>query len=196
MIDWQQQYEIIIKIACDFLSVRTGKMSQQRLADFLGVTKGKVRAWENGQRPSADDLELLARKMRLSPRWLLLGEGYPKESQGGLEDAQLPGTPAAEAMARYKEKQSLQVQPAPAPFAPLLPAQDPLAERVRVITDTLRQAGATDQEIRAAVLAAVGAKAPEVRAPSPIHPVGSKQEPSSRAALAAESSSPYGADAE
>lgn len=52
--------------------------SFQALATLLGVGKGKVQAWEKGQRPSADDLANIARVLGLRPAWLLLGEGDPE----------------------------------------------------------------------------------------------------------------------
>jgi len=45
------------------------------MADFLGATKGKVRAWGGGLHHNADDLKTITRKLHLSGHWLLLGEG-------------------------------------------------------------------------------------------------------------------------
>lgn len=72
---WPEQLDIIREKIARSLSIRKAAVSQQRMADFLGVTKGRVRAWGRGQRPCADDLEAIARKLHLSSHWLRLGEG-------------------------------------------------------------------------------------------------------------------------
>ena len=54
--------------------------THQEIADYLGVKVGKVQAWRKGQRPSADDLEIICRRLGYTPRWLLLGEGPPEEN--------------------------------------------------------------------------------------------------------------------
>jgi len=69
--NWTQQYEIIKEL----ISKKTGENpSRVAVAQFLEVTRGKVQAWDTGQRPSADDLETIARKLEISPVWLLLGD--------------------------------------------------------------------------------------------------------------------------
>lgn len=75
---WPNQFEIIRERIARALSIRKAAASQQRMADFLGVTRAKVQAWTGGQRPCADDLETIARKLHLSGHWLLLGEGDPE----------------------------------------------------------------------------------------------------------------------
>jgi len=79
MTNWPQQFELIKKVISEFLA-RDGKVwSYNNAGDWLGVGRGRVNAWSNGQRPSSDDLELLADKLGLSPAWLLTGRGTPRE---------------------------------------------------------------------------------------------------------------------
>lgn len=52
----------------------TAKLS---LAKALGVSQGKMQYWEKGNWPSAEDLEVLHKKMGFSYRWLITGEGEP-----------------------------------------------------------------------------------------------------------------------
>lgn len=85
--EWTQQFEIIKN---KFLIQEAKKPSVGNLADFLGVSRGKPQAWGKGQRPSADDLETIARKLGFSPAWLLLGEGEPEPTnpaKAQLKDA-------------------------------------------------------------------------------------------------------------
>ena len=81
---WSEQFEIIKEI----ISKRIGKnASRVAIASALDVSRGKVQAWDTGQRPSADDLESIARKLNLNPIWLLMGEGTPSAE---LEPASPP----------------------------------------------------------------------------------------------------------
>lgn len=96
---WLDQLEIIKEIAskkCD----EPGPFSLAKLDRLLGLSQGKSRKWANGQRPSADDLEMISRKLGISSRWLLLGEGEPQsdiERVGGADfsvetaNGKLPG---------------------------------------------------------------------------------------------------------
>ncbi|HEU6437769.1 MAG TPA: hypothetical protein VE028_09975 [Nitratidesulfovibrio sp.] len=70
--------EIIREQIARALSIQKAAVNQQHMADLLGITKGRACAWERGQRPNADDLETIARKLYLSGHWLLLGEGDPE----------------------------------------------------------------------------------------------------------------------
>jgi len=72
-----QQIEIIKKEISQRLEGSGKSWSAQAAADFLGINVGKIRAWEKGQRPQSNDLEILARKCKFSTRWLLLLEGDP-----------------------------------------------------------------------------------------------------------------------
>lgn len=91
---WLDQLEIIRDRISHAMSLPVASVSQQRIADFLGATKGKVRAWEGGQRPSADDLETIARKLSLSAQWLLLREGDPDgAAQPAVASAASPADP-------------------------------------------------------------------------------------------------------
>ena len=53
------------------------ELTYHGIADYLGIKRVKVEAWNKDQRPSSHDLELICRKFNLSPRWLLFGEGDP-----------------------------------------------------------------------------------------------------------------------
>lgn len=78
--DWLQQFEIIKDIASKKIAQAGGSFSLAQLDRLLGVSQGKSRKWANGQRPSADDLELIARKLEIPAKWLLLNEGDPYRS--------------------------------------------------------------------------------------------------------------------
>lgn len=54
----------------------------------LELSYGRAQGWERGQLPNADDLEKVARRLQISPDWLLLGIGEPFE--GGAEPDLLP----------------------------------------------------------------------------------------------------------
>lgn len=75
MYKWDQQLQIIKDKSSSRLAKKGVKYSQQSLASLLGVTKGKIQAWEKGQRPSADDLERIGRILGISAEWLLFREG-------------------------------------------------------------------------------------------------------------------------
>ena len=74
---WPQQLEIIIDKYCSSELAKDEQFVRSTFAKFLGISTGKAQAWERGQRPSADDLETISRKLGFSPHWLLLGEGEP-----------------------------------------------------------------------------------------------------------------------
>ncbi|MDD8013456.1 MAG: hypothetical protein PHX05_08275 [Acidobacteriota bacterium] len=77
---WPEQWEII-KQKFEKIFVRQGiKYSLAQVDTYLGITRGKSRAWAKGQRPSANDLEKLATKLHLSALWLLMGEGPPEQA--------------------------------------------------------------------------------------------------------------------
>ena len=75
---WLEQYEIIKNKISDRLAINRRNYSAVNAAALLGVSRGKVRSWEAGQRPSADDLEKMAQILGLRPAWLLLGKGDPE----------------------------------------------------------------------------------------------------------------------
>lgn len=75
--DWPQQFEIIQKIIAERLAKGGLKFTLANAGELLDVKVPKLQAWKKGQRPSAEDLELLALKLGLSPAWLLLGAGLP-----------------------------------------------------------------------------------------------------------------------
>ncbi|MEZ7197044.1 helix-turn-helix domain-containing protein [Pseudodesulfovibrio karagichevae] len=86
---WLQQFELIKK---EFSDSQREKATNASIASYFGVSLGKVQAWKRGQRPSADDLEVISRKLGLSPEWLLLGEGEIRRSASYTrEDGMLVG---------------------------------------------------------------------------------------------------------
>jgi hypothetical protein len=76
--EWSKQFEIIKKEISRMLEFEGKKWSDQAAADALGLNIGKIRAWKKGQRPAAEDLEVLSRELGFSAEWLLLGKGTPK----------------------------------------------------------------------------------------------------------------------
>jgi len=76
--NWPQQFEIIERILAERLARVGLKYTLANAGELLGLKVPKLQAWKKGQRPSADDLELLAVKLDLSPAWLLLGAGLPQ----------------------------------------------------------------------------------------------------------------------
>lgn len=76
--EWPQQFEIITRIAKRKFADSGEAFTLKGLEMKLGLSQGKTHHWKKGQRPSADDLALLARAFQLAPRWLLLGEGAPE----------------------------------------------------------------------------------------------------------------------
>ncbi|KAF1073918.1 helix-turn-helix transcriptional regulator [Halodesulfovibrio sp. MK-HDV] len=101
---------------------RAKRVSRGKVAEFLGVTEGKLRAWEAGQRPSADDLQNLVVLLNFAPSWLLTGEGamfLGEETDAQKEDA---------------------------------PITDPIAQRMKVATEILKESGASSEVIQQAVM--------------------------------------------
>ena len=50
------------------------------MATFLGLKRGKIMTWKNGNMPSYEDLVILHRKLGLSCHWLITQEGDPYEA--------------------------------------------------------------------------------------------------------------------
>lgn len=80
--DWQQQYAIIKNKSSALLRAEGRDYSFQTMATLMGVGRGKVQAWEKGQRPSAEDLATMSETLGLAPEWLLLGTGDPESGMG------------------------------------------------------------------------------------------------------------------
>jgi phage repressor protein C with HTH and peptisase S24 domain len=123
---WAEQFEIIKEKAWEILAKRKKTPSLAQLDELLEITRGKSRAWDKGQRPSADDLEKIARVLGFAPSWLLLREGAPfAKEQTPTRDKKHPETE--------------------------------LGKQLAEIEAALRRVGASDEEIRKAMIAHVGA---------------------------------------
>lgn len=75
--DFSQQIIIVQKIAEKYFSERRERFSIAALERFLGVAQNMWRYWKKGGKPRLEDAEKISRKLGISPRWLLLGEGEP-----------------------------------------------------------------------------------------------------------------------
>lgn len=133
--EWSEQFEIIKeKISADLAKSGTS-YSLNRAAAYLGVGIGRVRAWTRGQRPSADDLERIGRRLHLSARWLLFGEGVPEAQAEGEARAECPQVSAHGGSAAEQ--------------------YDPLVQRMETLDRLMRAANAPDEDIRAALIGLV-----------------------------------------
>ncbi|SHJ76627.1 XRE family transcriptional regulator [Halodesulfovibrio aestuarii] len=123
MLDWLEQFEIIKEVASKKIQENGGgRFSLAKFDNLLGISGGKSRKWAKGQRPSAEDLGRICRKLDLSAAWLLLGEGglfLGEETDTQKEDA---------------------------------PITDPIAQRMKVATDILKGSGASPEVIQQAVM--------------------------------------------
>jgi len=82
MLEWSEQYAIIKEKVSTLLRAEGRGYSFQTMATLMNVSRGKVQAWEKGQRPSAEDLATMSQKLGLTPEWLLLGTGESEGSMG------------------------------------------------------------------------------------------------------------------
>ena len=114
----KQLFELVKELIAKKLHKKS--VGRGKIAEYLGVSQGKVRAWEEGQRPSSDDLESLVKLFNFSPTWLLTGEGNTFLGEG---------TEAAE----QKKDESI---------------TDPIAQRMKVAADSLEKAGASPELIQ------------------------------------------------
>lgn len=131
-LEWSQQFEIIKDKMAEILSESGQNFSIAKLAAFLDLKKGKVQAWSTGQRPNADDLELIARKLDFSAHWLLLKEGNP-----------------------FGASVSAEAAPSTTPLTEL-------GKELQDIKTTLETVGASETEIKQALLDYVsGARTPQ-----------------------------------
>lgn len=73
------------------LARRRAGLSQQKLADLLGVKRSAVANWEAtaGARPSSTNLERLTCMLQVSHEWLATGRGEMK-LPGNLQESQPP----------------------------------------------------------------------------------------------------------
>lgn len=79
--NWQEQFEIIKKIIAEELARHGQKFTLANAADLLDVKVPKLQAWGRGQRPTADDLGNICRKLNLRSEWVLLGNGFPRDEE-------------------------------------------------------------------------------------------------------------------
>lgn len=107
-------------------TTRAKRVSRGKVAEFLDVTEGKIRAWEAGQRPSADDLQNLVVLLNFAPNWLLTGEGEVFRGEGTLKTVSVESEDVA--------------------------VTDPIAQRMKVAVDLLNQAGASPEVIQQAIM--------------------------------------------
>ncbi len=118
----------LVEIIKDRIKIKTRakRVSRGKVAEFLGVTEGKLRAWEAGQRPSADDLQNLVVLLNFTPNWLLTGEGevFLGEEASAQPEAQ---------------KETVAVT-------------DPIAQRLEIATRILKESGASPEVIQQAVM--------------------------------------------
>lgn len=141
---WAQQYEIIRDKITAALATQGRKFSLQNAADLLGVGIGKVRAWERGQRPSADDLETIGRQFGFCAQWLLFREGKPY----GEADRPIPAaSPRPLATADQATR-------------PAAGAADSLTQQMEALERLLRKANAPDEDVREGLLSLVKAYRP------------------------------------
>lgn len=96
MNDWSQQFDIVYKKFCDIARAKgadESKISYSSFRRFMGASDGKGEAWRKGQWPSAKDLEKMAKKLGLSYRWLVTGEGDPESEDAPPQQEQPATTP-------------------------------------------------------------------------------------------------------
>lgn len=92
--NWSQQFKIIYDIFSSLCASEGKKASKSALERLIGCSRGKASHWENGQRPSLDDMAALSRVLGVSLDWLRTGEGSPFAVQ---QDGEMP-MPAARAL--------------------------------------------------------------------------------------------------
>lgn len=161
---WTEQLKIIEEKIAEKTGARGGQPSAVGMAEYLGqgVTRGKVQAWRKGQRPSADDLEIIARCLGLSADWLLLGEGPPERGRAGARKPEPPAPPSQADSAPQAR------HPAP---------ESPLARELREVRMELEAAGFEATEIREALARLLAQRTGQVRyaepralrEPAPLH---------------------------
>lgn len=75
MKDFTHRFEIIYqKFASE--AKNTGQQnSKLAFSRYMGVSQGRMQAWEKGQIPQPDDLTAIHDKLGFAYRWLITGEG-------------------------------------------------------------------------------------------------------------------------
>lgn len=134
-------YEIAYKRFCEIAVPLGLRPSGNEMARFLDVSIGQAQAWKTGQRPSADALEAMVRKLGLSPRWLLTGEGDPVENAAApaqeVQAQRRHGSTPLDVTVRRRLSRNIPSHAAGTVAATAFPGQDRDSGRalVRAITD-------------------------------------------------------------
>lgn len=77
------------------------RFSIAALERHIGISQNMWRHWKNGIKPRMEDVASIARKLGMSPRWLLLGEGEPLDKEPGqVEAKRAEAQPSTEDLAR------------------------------------------------------------------------------------------------
>jgi hypothetical protein len=83
--DWKEQFQVIYRRWTKKAIRDKSPISVTAFGRDFGLSHGRAQGWEKGQLPNADDLEKLARRLHISPDWLLLGIGEPFEDRAESE---------------------------------------------------------------------------------------------------------------
>lgn len=91
MDDFTERFEIIYQIFAAEEKGAGRQSSKLAFSRFMGVTQGRMQAWEKGQIPSPKDLLTMHDKMGFALRWLITGEGeqFDESSPALNSDAKL-----------------------------------------------------------------------------------------------------------
>jgi transcriptional regulator with XRE-family HTH domain len=90
VMDWKQRFKIIGKILQKELQERGLKLTYETASKYLETSTATYGRWKAGKTiPNGIELERIAKKLNLSPKWLLFAEGKPK----GHEEPSCEGEP-------------------------------------------------------------------------------------------------------
>ncbi len=76
---FSERFDFIYKKFAEQAAKEGEPDSKLAFARFMGVSQGRMQAWEKGQLPRADDLKTMHDKMGFSYAWLIAGQGEPFE---------------------------------------------------------------------------------------------------------------------
>ncbi len=80
--NWAHQFKIVYDIFSSICAASGTKASKSALERLLGCSRGKATHWQDGQRPSVDDMLAMSQKLGITLEWLRTGEGSPTEPRG------------------------------------------------------------------------------------------------------------------